>query len=70
MRSDPEQERQRLAHLYSGMTPEELENVAVDAVSLTDVARETLKAEINGRGLAIRVRTTRRASTSSKSVTW
>jgi hypothetical protein len=55
MRSDPEQERQRLAHLYSGMTPEELENVAVDAVSLTDVARETLKAEINGRGLAIRV---------------
>ena len=37
------------------MTPEELENVAADAVSLTDVARETLKAEIKGRGVAIRV---------------
>jgi hypothetical protein len=55
MNSDPEQERQRLAHLYSGMTPEELENVAADAVSLTDVARETLKAEISGRGLAVTV---------------
>ena len=53
MSSDSEQERQRLARLYSGMTPEELEKVAAEAVSLTDVARETLKAEIVGRGLAI-----------------
>jgi hypothetical protein len=35
------------------MTPEERENVAADAVSLTDLARETLKAEISGRGPAI-----------------
>jgi hypothetical protein len=53
MTSDPEQERQRLAQLYGGMTPEELERVADDAASLTDVARETLKAEITRRGLAI-----------------
>ena len=52
---DPEQERQRLAHLYSGMTPEELEKVAADGVDLTDVARETLNTEITRRGLAIAV---------------
>jgi Putative prokaryotic signal transducing protein len=53
MSSDPEKERQRLARLYSGMIPEELEKVAANAVSLTDVAREALKAEIRRRGLAI-----------------
>jgi hypothetical protein len=53
MSSDSEKERQRLAGLYSGMTPEELEKVAANTVSLTDVAREALKAEISGRGLAI-----------------
>ena len=53
MSSDFEQERERLARQYSGMTPEELEKVAAEAVSLTDVAREALKAEIVSRGLAI-----------------
>src|SRR5882724_7495301 len=55
MTSDPEQERQRLARLYSGMTAEELEKVAADGGDLTDVARETLKVEITRRGLAITV---------------
>ena len=55
MTLDPEQERQRLTELYSGMTPEELENVADDAASLTDVARETLRTELSRRGLAISV---------------
>jgi hypothetical protein len=53
MSSGFEQERERLARQYSGMTPEELERVAAEAVSLTDVAREALKAEIVSRGLAI-----------------
>ena len=52
---DPEQERERLAHVYSGMTAEELENVANDAASLTDVAREALQTEITSRRLAITV---------------
>ena len=52
---DPEQERQRLARLYAGMTPEELEKVAADGAELTDAARATLKTEITRRGLAIAV---------------
>jgi hypothetical protein len=55
MNPDSEQERQRLAHLYSGMTPEELQNVAADGGSLTDAAHATLKTEITQRGLAITV---------------
>src|SRR5689334_8617946 len=50
---DPRRERQRLARLYSGMTPEELENVAADGGDLTDAAREALNTEISRRGLAI-----------------
>jgi hypothetical protein len=50
---DPEQERQRLARLYAGMTPEELENVATAGADLTDAAHEILKTEISMRGLAI-----------------
>ena len=52
---DPEQERQRLVRLYSGMTPEELEKVAADGADLTDTALKTLKTEILTRGLAITV---------------
>jgi hypothetical protein len=55
MTSDPEQERQRLARLYSGMTPEELEKVAADGAELTDAALATLKTEIARRRLAITV---------------
>jgi hypothetical protein len=55
---DPEQERQRLDRLYSGMTPEELEKVAADGADLTDTALATLKTEISRRGLAIAVNET------------
>ena len=55
MTSDPEPERQRLARLYSGMTPEELEKVAADGAELTDTALTILKTEITRRGLAITV---------------
>jgi hypothetical protein len=53
MTSDPQQERQRLAGLYAAMTPEELEKVADDPASLTDLALETLKAEMAHRGLRV-----------------
>jgi hypothetical protein len=55
MTSDRGEEQGRLAQVYSGMTAEELENVADDAASLTDVAREALQTEITKRGLAITV---------------
>lgn len=53
MKSDPEQERQRLTRVYAAMSPEELQKVADDGASLTHEARETLKAELSGRGLDI-----------------
>ena len=37
------------------MTPEEMEEIANDALSLTEIAREALKAEIARRELAITV---------------
>jgi hypothetical protein len=49
---DPEQERKRLTELYSGMADGELEELAIDFASLTDVARRTLKEEMVRRGLA------------------
>ena len=54
----PEQERQRLDRLYSGMTLEELEKVAADGADLTDTALAALKTEIARRGLAIAVNET------------
>ena len=50
-RIDPEQERQRLTRLYAGQMDEELENVAAQSHELTDIARETLQAELTKRGL-------------------
>jgi hypothetical protein len=55
MSSDLEEERQRLTRLYSTMTPEELEKVVGDSASLTDVAREILKAELSRRGLPVEI---------------
>jgi hypothetical protein len=52
---NPEQEQQRLARLYSGMTPEELQKIAADGASLTDTAREALRTEITRKGLALTV---------------
>jgi hypothetical protein len=45
-------ERKRLAGLYSGMEDGELEKIAADAIGLTEVAWETLRAEMLRRGLA------------------
>lgn len=55
MNSDPEQERQRLTRLYSTMTPDELGKVVDDSASLTDIAREVLKAELSRRGLPVEI---------------
>jgi hypothetical protein len=48
---DWEKERQRLAALYAGMEQGELEAIAAQAGSLTDVARESLRSELSRRGL-------------------
>jgi hypothetical protein len=50
---DPEQERQRLAEVYSDKTDEELEQVAEQAHGLTDLAREALRAELTKRELYV-----------------
>jgi hypothetical protein len=55
MSSDFEEERQWLTKLYSTMTPEELGKVVDDSVSLTDVAREVIKAELSRRGLPVEI---------------
>jgi hypothetical protein len=50
---DPEQEGRRLAEVYSSQSDGELERVAGQASELTDVARETLRAELTKRGLYV-----------------
>lgn len=50
---DPEEERKRLAKHYASMTEGELEQFALNAFELTDVAREALRSEIAGRGLEL-----------------
>jgi hypothetical protein len=47
---DSRQERQRLAELYGGMADGELEKLAGEASSLSEVARGALKAELVKRG--------------------
>jgi hypothetical protein len=53
----PEQERTRLQRVYSGMTGEELREIAEDGPSLTAEAVQVLTAEIARRGLDIFVST-------------
>ena len=48
---DPEQERARLAEAYSQQTDEELEEIAKHGANLTDVALQSLRAELSRRGL-------------------
>ena len=48
---DWEKERQRLAALYAGMEQGELEQIAAQAESLTDVAKQAIRAEIARRGM-------------------
>jgi len=50
---DPQQEKLRLEELYASDTDEQLENVAAQAHELTEVARETLRAELSKRGLYV-----------------
>jgi len=47
----PEQERARIAGVYSAMSDEELEKLAVTGFELSDEARQALEAEISCRGL-------------------
>src|SRR5436305_11228765 len=51
MAIDPVKERQRLTDVYSRMTDGEIEKLAEDAASLTDVARQVLNDEMASRGL-------------------
>ena len=50
---DPEQERQRLAAVYAAHSDAELEQVAAQMADLTEIARETLRAELTKRGLYV-----------------
>ncbi len=50
---DPEQERRRLREFYRSQLDGELEKVAKQAYELTEIAREELRAELLGRGLAV-----------------
>ncbi len=50
---NPEEERKRLAKHYASMTEGELEQFALDAFELTDVAREALRSEIARRALKL-----------------
>ena len=49
MNDNQEQERQRLAELYRGMSDEELELTAQDSSKLTDDAWQILQSELNRR---------------------
>src|ERR1051326_3218410 len=50
---DPGQERQRLTERYAEMPLEKLEKIAADWDELTEIARETLEAEIQKRGSSV-----------------
>jgi len=51
MAIDPEEERQRLMDVYSRMADGEIQGIAEDESSLTDVARQVLHDEMARRGL-------------------
>lgn len=55
VQSDPEQERLRLAELYSHQTDEELQAIAAQAYELTELARTLLRGELAKRGLTVPV---------------
>jgi Putative prokaryotic signal transducing protein len=64
---DWEQERQRLAALYAGMEQAELEEIAAQAESLTDVAAQVLRSEMSRRGMTALERNTPGASSAKQS---
>ena len=51
----PEQERGRIAGVYSAMSNEELEQVAATGYELSDVAHQILESEISRRSLGIAI---------------
>lgn len=53
----PEQERDRIAGVYAGMSDEELEQVASTGYELSDIAREMFQSEISKRSLPIAIAT-------------
>jgi DNA-directed RNA polymerase subunit M/transcription elongation factor TFIIS len=55
-RLDGVEESRRLQELYARLTDDELQAVADDGYELTEVAKQTLQAEILGRGLHIQLR--------------
>jgi hypothetical protein len=50
---EPEEERERLARWYGEMSEEELQEIAKQEGSLTDLAREVIRAEMLRRGLKV-----------------
>jgi hypothetical protein len=62
MTLSPDEERQRLVQHYREMTDVELAELVDDAASLTDLARDALRAELLRRGLDIVVRESARSS--------
>jgi len=50
---DPVAERARLARLYAGMSEGELEKIALEQGSLTEIAKEALLTEMKRRGMRI-----------------
>jgi len=53
---DPVEESLRLRELYARLTEEELQAAADEAYELTDIAKQTVQAEILARGLHIRLK--------------
>jgi hypothetical protein len=51
----PEEERIRIAGVYSAMSDEELGQIAESGDELSDAAREALQAEVARRGLNIEI---------------
>lgn len=53
MEINPEQERQRLTERYAEMPLEKLQKIAADWGELTEIARNTIEAEIRRRGSSV-----------------
>jgi hypothetical protein len=53
---DPIEESRHLQERYARLTDDELQAVADEGYDLTDIAKQTLRAEILGRGLPVQLR--------------
>ena len=54
----PDQEAQRIAKVYAGMSDEELEKLAATGYELSDIAHQALETEISRRGLTLTIAAT------------